>query len=539
MKQKKKILRLLFACMLLLSLTIAAACSKSDTEPAGSSEPTTTANKEQQGNASGENGGLTLPITDKPVTFKWMLSEKSDAAVRNDWPVAQAIKARTNVTIDFEPVPVSGLNEKKKILMATSSIPDIMQLNSNEARENGPDGVFLRLNDLIDKHAPNIKRVMEEYPETKVTNVASDGGIYSVPHIGEQNAFNFSFMARRDLMEQYGIKDPSTPEEFYEMLKTFKKHHPDSHPFSTRFFHLNWVSTIDEFVKMFTGIGGIQGYNPQTDRFEFAANHEGFQDAIVFLHKLYTEGLMDPEIAFIQLAQWEQKMLTGKSFVTFDYRTRADSMSKTALEANSTSTYNLTAIKPFAVQGQKYYTFESPVVRNDHNVALSPSISDPVTAIKLLDYFYTDEGSTLTQLGIEGKSYTVESGKYKLANAVDSVVLRRDYGAGNEGFSFFGKDKLVESQPLSKRIQQVVEMYEGHVIKGPRRYEESEKTIELVKQKGDNVFQYISEQLTKFIMDKEPINKETIARFIQKAKELGVEEIIDARNKDYAAQYGK
>ena len=47
---------------------------------------------------------------------------------------------------------------------------------------------------------------------------------------------------------------------------------------------------------------------------------------LVYLNKLYAEKLLDPEFSLLTQAQWEERILTGKSLVTFFWKADLESL---------------------------------------------------------------------------------------------------------------------------------------------------------------------------------------------------------------------
>ena len=58
-------------------------------------------------------------------------------------------------------------------------------ISPTEQQKLGKQGVYLPLNDLIDKYGLNIKKRMEEIPSYKKSVTAPDGNIYALPWIND------------------------------------------------------------------------------------------------------------------------------------------------------------------------------------------------------------------------------------------------------------------------------------------------------------------------------------------------------------------
>ncbi len=106
--------------------------------------------------------------------------------------VRKDFQEMTGVTLAFEELPVSNANETFNLLMATGEYPDIWYRriagveNSTVDAIYGPEGIFLPLNNLIGKYAPNIKKMLET--ENMVQEqIPVDGVIYSLPRVGHNS----------------------------------------------------------------------------------------------------------------------------------------------------------------------------------------------------------------------------------------------------------------------------------------------------------------------------------------------------------------
>ena len=93
---------------------------------------------------------------DNPVTFSWLVYDRVEGKVRDDWEIFKEIEAKTGVKVEFQIVSQEGLDEKRQIMIATNTATDFIQVPTQDGREHGPEKVFLNLNDYLDR-APNLK----------------------------------------------------------------------------------------------------------------------------------------------------------------------------------------------------------------------------------------------------------------------------------------------------------------------------------------------------------------------------------------------
>ncbi len=502
-----------------LTVSLLAGCAQGDGKPKDAAAPAPAPSK--------ESGLNKLPLTDNKVTYKWLVKERPDAKFNNNWEAWLKIAERTNVAVQWEPVPATGWEEKRKLLVATNSVPDFANFSIQDSRQYGPEGVFLKLNDLIEKHAPNVRQIFKDYPDAKLMATAPDGGIYILPAI-EQRRFEFAWMFRQDLASEYGLKAPTNTDEFYELLKAFKAKHPDSFPLTTRYLFQDRSGIFNKIAQMFTEQHNtVIGFNPSTKKYSFTPEHPQFKESMLFMNKLFNEGLLDPEFAVLKANQWEERMLNGKSFVTYDYHVRADQFTDTAKAANKDTKYDLYAFGDIAAKGKKPYQIAAPIVQGS-GTTLAKNIKDPVLAIKYMDYLYSDEGTTYSGIGIEGKSYDMVNGKPKFKEGPTDI--RAKHGVFYESQTSFVNIKPRIAMGVSPKQEKFFPAIEPQVVDPLPYINFTEQENETLKQMQTNLQKYAETELTKFVMGRTPITDETLKAFVDQSKKLGSDTLVQITN---------
>lgn len=478
----------------------------------------------------------------KPITFSWLAYDRPEGKVRQDWEIFKEIEAKTGVKVEFQVVSQEGLKEKKQIMIATNAVTDFIQVDTLEGRQHGPDKVFLNLKDYMDK-APNMKAFFDKYPEAKAVATGADGGIYTVPVIegdAEGKGFNFIWYTRKDIMDKYGLKAPTTLEEFYQYLKTLKEKQPDTYPLINNAI-VGDTGLFTTFGRAFTGIHGFYNVDPATDKYAFAPYHKGYKDSLIFLNKLFTEKLLDPEFSMITQAQWEERILKGKSLVTFFWKADLETLMDKGRKAG-TADYTLDAIPQFAADGIKNYQFSRSVVGATGR-AISAKVKDKDRAVQFLDYLLSEEGSNYLSLGIEGKTYTKENGVpvyNKDFGASPFTTLRKDWGVWYDMVTLDNaKSRAVWESGLSDKSKAINKLYESVIIPAPKQIVKTSEELELEKSKLNNLNKYLEQKLTEFVSGKTPINDKTWQEFIDQTKKLGADELLNMYNAAYTRTYGK
>lgn len=477
-------------------------------------------------------------LSDTPVTLKYLISERADGSVKNDWPTLLEIAKLTNVTIEFEPTPSAGYEEKKNILMATNSMPDLSSVTTLDGRNNGITGVFYDISDLIQSDAPHITKLFDDFADARVLATGADGGVYAIPAVSVSNGLSNVWLGRMDLVKEYGLEVPQTTEEFYEVLKVFKEKNPDSYPITTR---IAVMSIVEVFTNMFVDVQGTVGVNPKTDRYEFSGYDPAFAEAVQYMNKLFSEELLDPEFVLAQSNQWEERLLNGKSYFTWDNRVRADQFTTKGQEINPA--YDMDFIPLITAPAKEPALFANPEILPNTAIAVSSKTKHADVAVRFIDFLYSEQGAMLTNYGIEGVTYDIVEGKPVIrkeigdnASGIDPApTLRRDYGVVYDGFRF---DTRPYQPQRSERYLKGSAMYTEYLLPSPTVIVDTEEEGERKKDMKVNLDKYFEQELTKFIMGSNEINEETINAFLEGCKKLKIDEYLALLNAQYEQAKG-
>ncbi|MCG8501046.1 MAG: extracellular solute-binding protein [Firmicutes bacterium] len=301
-KAWKKGAVLVLAVMMLLS---AGACGTQgpDTAPVGDEgESADKSTADSNFNPTG------LPIVNEPVTLRLMV--RRPRLAKQSFEEREIYKKRskdTNVNIQWEEIASSGFQEKVNLAINSGDLPDGIYAGGIQQHKFGEvieAGLITPLDDYI-QYAPNLKKLMELYPVVKkASTFEGDGKIYrySGYNLKPFAAVAEPFFINSDWLENLGLEMPETTEELYTVLKAFKEKDAngngdpnDEIPIS---FHLvgrnvtyRWMLASWDLLAMKTQAdttirNGVLDFNPVNER---------YRSALEYFHRLYREGLMDPE----------------------------------------------------------------------------------------------------------------------------------------------------------------------------------------------------------------------------------------------------
>ncbi len=383
---------------------------------------------------------LTLPIVKQPLTLTyWVETNPNAAAVTktyNEILCYVELEKRSGIHIDFQQAPVGQGLDQFNLTIASGKYPDIIefgfggQAGGSSTAPGGPakyikDGVILRLNDLIDKYAPNYKKALTDHPDWHKQVMDDEGDLYGFPFIrGDPFLQTYTGpILRGDWLEKLGLKMPTTMDEWYVVLKAFKEKDPngnskaDEVPFAP-FFQ---TRPLDGFRSpgAFIGAWGIlMDFYQDNGVVKYGALQPEMKDFLKVMAQWYKEGLIDPD--FVSL---DRKTLDSKatSDILGALVGNAGSGIGTymGLVKKTNANYKLVgAPYPVLKAGQKPVVGQKEFEYGGQVAAISSANKHVVETVKWLDYGYSPEGQLLYNFGVEGVSYKMDNGYPRYTDAV-------------------------------------------------------------------------------------------------------------------------
>lgn len=409
-------LGIVLSCSLLIS-----ACS-SNTENAPDN------GGQAEGNSATGNGGNTelfSPVGEYPIvtkTMKLKMFAPQFASIENMDTNAFTtfVEKKTNIDIEFELVPDNALNDRKQLMLASGDYPEVIlhgNLTKEEQMKYGKQGVFIPLNDLIDKYAPNFKKAMEDIPYLKSSITAPDGNIYALPQINECYHCDYAMKLwlNKAWLDKLGLKIPTTTEEFYNVLKAFKEKDPngngkpDEIPLTGS--DEMWAGNISAFlmnafiVDDYTEKSNGTFLSVKDGKVDMVANKEEWKQGLLYLNKLYKEGLIDPAAftqnadAIQQLANREpDNIMGGLTTALISYAHSPDDQHPRHKE--------YVTVPPLkGPDGLQQTIYFAGISNSQFAITNKATEEQQIAAIRFADYLYTEEAIVLQEHGPEDKGW--------------------------------------------------------------------------------------------------------------------------------------
>lgn len=390
MKLKKS---LLVSVVLLVAAIIFIGCTKADDDTA-TDNGDATADEPANFNKEG------YPIVDEPITLQMM---GQSSPIQPDWEEMgffQVMKEKTNIDFDFRTASDEDYTQNKQLAFSSLDLPDLFyggELTASEEVDYGSQGLLIPLEDLIDEYAPNFKKLMEENPDIAPSITTPDGHIYALPGIDSATQSKTPIMWLNGAwLEELGVDRPETMDEFYELLKMFKEEDPggvgDVIPLTANEAADLRIGLLPNF-----GLVHDDGIYETDGAVDYAFIQDEFKEYLKFMNRLYEEQLLDNEMFS---HTWEQFIAKGDRIGVFSTWPIVQVGFEDPAEALN---YPLLPLMTSSTNDEKL-TIEFHEIRRGR-AAITKDNEHPEATMRWIDHAYSEEGTILSRLGIEGETF--------------------------------------------------------------------------------------------------------------------------------------
>ncbi len=393
----------------LVSVSILSACGNNteeeDTPQQGENEAEEPGGDEEPGEQ--ETTEIVFPL-EETVSFTGMATMNQSYKLSESlaW---KTMNERTNVDIELVgEFQNAESNEKMNLILNGGDYPDmIIKPSSLDLYDLGQQGIIIPLEDLIREYAPNLTAILDERDLWDSLRQA-DGEIYALPYLIGTSPYGGEapLWINKRWLDNLGLEEPTNLEELYQVLKAFKEEDangngdPDDEvpfTFAVDLFTPNrFLAYMEEglfYYNIYCGVvDGEFIYYPLTD---------GFKDNYLgYLRKMYEEGIIDKN-AFTQ--KYDQMSVNGKAADIHGMFMRSAPGGQVA----DAYVKDYVTVKPWS---EGHLPMEEGT---NGGMVITDKCEHPEILIAWADYFYSEEGSLLADLGVEGETYKInDDGTY-------------------------------------------------------------------------------------------------------------------------------
>lgn len=458
-------------------------------------------------------------------------------------PVFQIGADKSNVILESISNPVAQSSPQEFQLQAAEGFPaDIYggAVLTPEMQKYGLQGAFLPLNDLIEKHGPNIKKYLDSNPEVKKALTAPDGKIYTLNYVPEGTVARVYYI-RQDWLDKLGLQMPKTTEELEAVLIAFRDKDPNGNGLKDEIPVFN--DKRNEMIRL-VNLWGARAYGNDSYAVRVVKDNDGnyshawlsedFKNGIKNLARWYKMGLIDQEFLTrkentARQTLWAKENTGGMTHEwvasTGNYNSHKE-LKKTVPDFKIVG-----MLPPDTIKGKGFEEHRRIEVKPD-GWAISHSSKNPEAAIRFMDYYFSPEGNRTINFGVEGVTYDMIDGKpvFKpevIAQNSVNVYLQTNFGAQLP--MGYVQDYEYERQWTSDIANEAVDTYKANKVYDGVKMTPVISFSTEEKAAYDRITQplnmFLDEMVNKMLVGQMDIDKEWDA-YVAEAKKLGADEIV-------------
>ena len=359
-------------------------------------------------NSSGEDKSIEVTKKGFPIVDKKLKMSLMAPGSGKNWSKIETLidyAKKTNIDFSYTTPPLTDFPTKLNLAFASGDISDVIfgagSQNLTRAQEvdYGSQGIIIPLEDLIPEYAPNLNKLLEERPDIRKSITAPDGHIYSLPMISDGDIASWPIgplWYKGEWLKNLGVTElPKTIDDFYKLLVRFRDEDPnrngkkDEIPLTEA-----KLEVIKTWLMPAFGIfnGGIQ---VKDGKVSYSLTSPEYKEFLTFMHKLYAEKLLDPEVYSQADEQKKAKGQSDRIGLFPDYYSFFTT-GEVAKEAVKDPMF-----QPLSKTGEDIITPISPQIQTGA-FAITKNNKSPKAALRWVDYFYTKEGFEFLNQGPAG-----------------------------------------------------------------------------------------------------------------------------------------
>lgn len=347
-------------------------------------------------------------IVDDEITVKVMYQRDTrHGDFKNYWFI-DYVAEKTGIRLEFELVEKAAWSERVSIAFATDDYPDVFMngMSTTIINKYAEEGYLVNLEPLIKKYAPFTVSEYNKYPELVKEVYAADGGIYFMPSI---NA------SPRDLVNTYpswinaqwlknlNLEMPTTLDELYTVLKAFKTQDAnlDGDPNTEIPVVSSNGSKFSTLVM--SSLGYVDNRNAIVDdHYVYVPTTETYKAYLKWMNRFYSEGLLDNEYFTSTEENLRAKEASGLAGMIDMSPHEVLAATYEEFKGLSPLTSDLNQTKMWPAQSACRLSWGTCVVTD--------KCQYPEAIVRLIDWFYTVDGSRAVRAGCEYGTWKDEQG---------------------------------------------------------------------------------------------------------------------------------
>ncbi len=452
----------------------------------------------------------------------------------NENVVYQEISKRLNIKVEFIHPISGGETEAFNLLLASGTMPDmIMGAGSfypGGLEKGVSDGVYLKLNDLIDQYAPNYKKLRESDTQLQKDTVLDSGTIASFRSIiSQERQLFYGPVIRQDILDELNLETPKLVSDWDNVLTTINDN-KSKYGFDFVLYTGTKALLSGNQAPFAAAYGVMDDFICVDGQVKYGPIEAGFKDVLTLSNKWYKAGIIDPDFATRDNTDAQALLYSGVIPAAICTK---DEVKKIMAGQTDNAAFQMKAVEyPVVKAGDTIKLGAKPErVESWDELAITTSCKNVEAAMKWIDYHFSDEGSFLLTYGIEGDTYTLdESGSPVISDDFSKNIGQQNWTKIVPLAVMYYNDSINTAKwtlpdPIYESCVAAWDAHRSTITDNMPSF------ISLTESEGDtlssiieNINTYKDECILKFITGEMPLSE--FDNYVSEIKKMGIDQAI-------------
>ncbi len=276
---------------------------------------------------------------------------------------------------------------------------------------------------VTEEETPNLYALLscDNFQDLKI-----DGKFYFIP--APNTAFDNTIYVRQDWLDKLGMKQPTTIEEFEEMLRAFTQDDPDGNGKNDTYGMA--ASKVFDWLSYFKiGFGCEPGWSKDANgEWQLDAFTEPYKEYLTWMASLYQKGYLKNEFFLYEDSDAVNDFYNGKcGCMLYNGGRTTGGITFTIAKLDANAVVDVLPMPDGAARGG-YLT------NGDWwgGWSIAYDAEEPYRLVKFLDYMYSEEGSAERLYGIKGVHYDLDENGEIVPN-FEARIASGGFGISEDG----------------------------------------------------------------------------------------------------------
>lgn len=538
----QKSLAMLLVLLMVLGVT---ACSTQTAEdPAQKNEPETPpaqSTPEEEKPTEDEQ-----PVEEDPTNWSYPVNSdveltywtraRFDAASDmeiNETPIYQILNEKTGVNVTWQ-IPVDGADVEQafQLIWYEEELPDIIYgpIQATHGDQYLEDGLIWDLTEYLPVYAPDFWAYINEpgHETEKLQCQSQSGAYFMIPSVlaSETSAW-IGPVIRQDWLDECGLDNPVTIEEWENVLVTFKEKYG-----AVMSYEAAYAQNCGGFASGFGAYDQTTGIvRDENDEYTLAQLHPEWLEMMRTLNRWWEMGLIDQDLFTIDRETLTSRIADNKVGVSFQSLGAIGDARKALAAVDENANWTGTG---YARTG-----YDDPTVKinvgastiNNYAAVITTGATEEemIAALQFLNYGYSEEGAKVYNFGVEGENYTMDAdGQITWLRDESEREKYRTLGTGT-CIALGYREQEWERESVAKWLENTCA--KDHIL---LQIPMTDEEFDVYANDWGACVTYMAEEFQKFFTGARELSDEEYNKFIEDLGTLNYQGVLDVWNSAYA-----